>query len=34
MPRSMGRRLIDDSRFWGPVPEDWLVGKLWFVYRD
>lgn len=21
----------DDSRFWGPVPEDWVVGRLWFV---
>ena len=24
----------DDSRFWGPVPEDSVVGKLWFVYSD
>jgi signal peptidase I len=24
----------DDSRFWGPVPEDAVVGKLWFVYTD
>jgi signal peptidase I len=22
----------DDSRFWGPVPEKWLIGRLWFVY--
>jgi len=28
------RGASDDSRFWGPVPEDWLVGKLWFVYKD
>ena len=24
----------DDSRFWGPVPEDSVVGRLWFVYTD
>jgi type IV secretory pathway protease TraF len=24
----------DDSRFWGPVPEDWLLGRLWFVIND
>lgn len=28
------RGVSDDSRFWGPVPEDWLVGKLWFVYKN
>ena len=27
------RGASDDSRFWGPVPEDWVVGKLWFVYK-
>jgi signal peptidase I len=26
------RGASDDSRFWGPVPEDWVVGRLWFVY--
>ena len=20
----------DDSRFWGPVPEDWVIGRYWF----
>jgi signal peptidase I len=28
------RGASDDSRFWGPVPEDWVVGKLWFVYKN
>ena len=28
------RGASDDSRFWGPVPEEWLVGRLWFVYKD
>lgn len=22
----------DDSRYWGPVPEDWLVGRAFFSY--
>ncbi len=22
----------DDSRFWGPVPRDWIVGKAFFTY--
>jgi signal peptidase I len=22
----------DDSRFWGPVPEDWIIGKAFFTY--
>ena len=26
------RGASDDSRFWGPVPEDSVVGRLWFVY--
>lgn len=21
-----------DSRFWGPVPEDWIIGKAFFTY--
>jgi signal peptidase I len=24
------RGASDDSRFWGPVPEDWVVGRYWF----
>jgi signal peptidase I len=24
----------DDSRFWGPVREDWVIGRLWFVIND
>jgi signal peptidase I len=28
------RGASDDSRFWGPVPEKWLVGTLWFVYKN
>ena len=26
------RGASDDSRFWGPVPEGWVEGRLWFVY--
>ncbi len=22
----------DDSRFWGPVPKDWIIGKAFFTY--
>jgi signal peptidase I len=22
----------DDSRFWGPVPQDWFIGKAFFTY--
>jgi signal peptidase I len=22
----------DDSRFWGPVPEDWIIGQAFFTY--
>jgi len=22
----------DDSRFWGPVPRDWIIGKAFFTY--
>jgi signal peptidase I len=22
----------DDSRFWGPVPEDWIIGQVFFEY--
>jgi signal peptidase I len=22
----------DDSRFWGPVPEDWIIGEAFFTY--
>ena len=22
----------DDSRFWGPVPEDWIIGKAFITY--
>jgi signal peptidase I len=25
------RGASDDSRFWGPVPEDWVVGRYWFT---
>jgi signal peptidase I len=24
------RGASDDSRFWGPVPEDWVTGRYWF----
>ncbi|MDQ3759017.1 MAG: signal peptidase I [Actinomycetota bacterium] len=26
------RGASDDSRFWGPVPEDWIVGKVVLTY--
>ena len=26
------RRSSNDSRTWGPVPESFVVGKVWFVY--
>jgi signal peptidase I len=26
------RGASDDSRFWGPVPKDWIVGKVVLVY--
>ena len=26
------RRSSNDSRSWGPVPEDLILGKVWFVY--
>ena len=22
----------DDSRFWGPVPRDWIIGKAFATY--
>lgn len=22
----------DDSRFWGPVPRDWIIGEMFFTY--
>jgi signal peptidase I len=25
------RGASDDSRFWGPVPEDWVIGRYWFT---
>jgi signal peptidase I len=25
------RGASDDSRFWGPVPEDWVIGRYWFA---
>ena len=24
------RGASDDSRFWGPVPEDQVIGRYWF----
>ncbi len=26
------RGASDDSRFWGPVPKDWLIGEAFFTY--
>jgi len=26
------RGLSDDSRYWGPVPRDWMIGKAFFTY--
>jgi len=26
------RGASDDSRFWGPVPEDWIIGEAFFTY--
>ena len=26
------RGASDDSRYWGPVPEDWIIGKAFFSY--
>lgn len=26
------RGASDDSRFWGPVPEEWIIGKAFFTY--
>jgi signal peptidase I len=26
------RGASDDSRFWGPVPKDWIIGKAFFTY--
>ena len=26
------RGASDDSRFWGPVPEDWVIGRYWFKF--
>jgi signal peptidase I len=26
------RGASDDSRFWGPVPRDWIIGKAFFTY--
>ncbi|HEX8977858.1 MAG TPA: signal peptidase I [Solirubrobacteraceae bacterium] len=26
------RGLSDDSRFWGPVPQDWIIGVAFFTY--
>jgi signal peptidase I len=25
------RGASDDSRFWGPVPDDWVIGRYWFA---
>jgi signal peptidase I len=26
------RSISDDSRFWGPVPRDWIIGEAFFTY--
>jgi signal peptidase I len=26
------RGVSDDSRFWGPVPQSWIVGTAFFTY--
>ena len=26
------RGASDDSRFWGPVPEDWIIGQAFLTY--
>ena len=26
------RGLSDDSRFWGPVPDKWIIGVAFFTY--
>ena len=26
------RGASDDSRYWGPVPRDWMIGKAFFTY--
>jgi signal peptidase I len=26
------REHSDDSRFWGPVPRDWIIGEAFFTY--
>jgi signal peptidase I len=26
------RGASDDSRYWGPVPRDWLIGKAFATY--
>ena len=26
------RGAADDSRFWGPIPKDWIIGEVFFTY--
>jgi signal peptidase I len=26
------RGASDDSRFWGPIPEDWVIGEAFATY--
>jgi signal peptidase I len=26
------RGFSDDSRFWGPIPQPWIVGTAFFTY--